>query len=88
MAPILLFLDVDLVILATGFVHVIHEGLVKDTGLKLDPKGNIIVNNYQTSDPKIFAAGDTVRGPSLIVHAIHSGRQAAEAIDRWLRERT
>ena len=81
------YLDVDLVILATGFVHVVHEGFVKDTGLELDPKGNIIVNNYQTSDPKIFAAGDTVRGPSLIVHAIHSGRQAAEAIDRWLRER-
>lgn len=78
------FLNVDLVILATGFVHVVHEGLVKDTALKLDPKGNIIVNNYQTSEPQIFAAGDTVNGPSLVVHAIHSGRQAAIAIDRWL----
>lgn len=93
------FLDVDLVILAMGFVHVAHEGLVKDTALKLDQRGNIMVkgphfaerwqngnpNNYQTSDPQIFAAGDTINGPSLVVHAIKSGRQAAEAIDQWLR---
>lgn len=78
------FLNVDLVILATGFVHVVHEGFVKDTSLKLDPKGNIIVNNYQSSDPQIFAAGDTVKGPSLVVQAIHEGRQAAVAIDQWL----
>jgi len=78
------FLKVDLVILATGFVHVVHEGLVKDTALKLDSKGNIIVNNYQTSDPQIFAAGDTVDGPSLVVRAIDSGRRAAAAIDQWL----
>jgi glutamate synthase (NADPH/NADH) small chain len=79
------FLDVDLVILAMGFVHVAHDGLVKDTELKLDQRGNITVNNYQTSDPQIFAAGDTINGPSLVVHAIKSGRQAAEAIDQWLR---
>jgi glutamate synthase (NADPH/NADH) small chain len=79
------FLDVDLVILAMGFVHVAHEGMVKDTSLKLDQLGNIMVNNYQTSDPQIFAAGDTINGPSLVVHAIKSGRQAAEAIDQWLR---
>ncbi|MBN2181439.1 MAG: glutamate synthase subunit beta [Sedimentisphaerales bacterium] len=78
------FLDVDLVILATGFVHVVHEGLVKDMGLKLDDKGNVAVENYQTSNPQVFAAGDTVRGPSLVVHAIDTGRQAAAAIDKWL----
>jgi glutamate synthase (NADPH/NADH) small chain len=82
------FLDVDLVILATGFVHVVHEGLVKDAGLELDSRGNIKVNNYQTSDPQIFAAGDTVSGPSLVVRAIDSGRRAAAAIDHWFRERT
>jgi len=81
-------LDVDLVILATGFVHVVHEGLVKDTQLKLDQRGNVAVNNAQTSDPQIFAAGDAVSGPSLVVHAINSGRQAAAAIDRWLREKS
>ena len=81
------FLNVDLIILATGFMHVVHEGLIKDQGLKLDSYGNVTVNNYQTSDPQIFAAGDTINGPSLVVHAIHSGRQAAAAIDKWLREK-
>jgi len=80
------FLGVDLVILATGFAHVVHEGLIKDTALKLDPQGNIMVNNYQTSDPQIFAAGDTINGPSLVVQAIDSGRQAAAAIDHWLQK--
>jgi NAD(P)H-dependent glutamate synthase small subunit len=80
-------LEVDLVILATGFVHVVHEGLIKDTQLKLDQRGNVAANDGQTSDPQIFAAGDAVSGPSLVVHAINSGRQAAAAINRWLRER-
>lgn len=80
------FLDVDLVILATGFVHVVHEGLVRDMELKLDEKGNVSVNNYQTSNPRVFAAGDTVCGPSLIVHAINGGREAAAAVNQWLRE--
>ena len=79
-------LDVDLVILATGFVHVVHEGLIKDMELKLDDRGNVAVDNYQTSNPRIFAAGDTICGPSLVVNAIDTGRQAAAAIDRWLRE--
>jgi glutamate synthase (NADPH/NADH) small chain len=80
------FLDVDLVILATGFVHVVHEGLVKDMGLNLDDRGNVAVNNYQTSNPCVFAAGDTVCGPSLVVTAIDTGRKAATAIDQWLRK--
>ncbi|UCG48355.1 MAG: glutamate synthase subunit beta [Phycisphaerales bacterium] len=77
----------DLVILAMGFLHVSHEGLVKDLGLKRDRKGNIAVNDYQTSEPWVFAAGDTVNGASLVVTAIDSGRKAAAAIDRRLRER-
>jgi NAD(P)H-dependent glutamate synthase small subunit len=80
-------LDIDLVILATGFVHVVHEGLVRDMGLKLDNRGNIAVNNYQTSNPWVFAAGDTISGPSLVVTAIDTGRKAAAAIDQWLREK-
>ena len=79
-------LGVDLVVLATGFVHVVHEGLIKDTTLKLDPQGNVAANDYQTSDPQIFAAGDTISGPSLVVHAINSGRQAAAAIGQWLKK--
>ncbi|MGD9109502.1 MAG: glutamate synthase subunit beta [Phycisphaerales bacterium] len=74
----------DLVLLAMGFVHVTHEGLVKDAGLKLDERGNIAVDNCQTSEPWIFAAGDTVLGASLVVRAIKGGRDAAEAIDKYL----
>ncbi len=78
-------LKVDLVLLALGFVHLVHEGLVKDLGLQLDDQGNIEVDNYQTSQPWVFAAGDAVSGASLVVHAIDSGRQAATAIDQWLK---
>ena len=79
-------LDIDLVILATGFVHVVHEGLIKDLDLKLDKRGNVSTDNYQTSNPKVFAAGDTISGPSLVVHAINTGRQAAAAVNKWLRK--
>lgn len=77
-------LDVDIVLLAMGFVHVEHDGLVRDLGLRLDERGNIGVQDYQTSEPWVFAAGDTVDGASLVVRAIRSGREAASAIDRWL----
>jgi len=79
-------LKVDLVLLAMGFVHVTHEGLVKDLGLKLNERGDIKVTDFQTSDPKVFAAGDTVNGASLVVTAIDSGRKMAESVDRWLRQ--
>ena len=79
-------IDADLVLVAMGFVHVVHEGLVKALGLKLDSQGNIAVNNYQTNEPLVFAAGDTVSGASLVVRAINSGREAAAAIDQWLKK--
>jgi glutamate synthase (NADPH/NADH) small chain len=79
-------LEADLVILALGFEHVMHHGLIKQLGLKLDERGNVAVNNYQASEPWVFAAGDTINGASLVVHAIDSGRQAAIAIDRFLNE--
>ena len=78
----------DLVILALGFLHVIQTGLIKDLKLKLDGRGNIAVDNYQTSRPWVFAAGDSVDGASLVVSAINSGRAVAAAIDKWLREKT
>jgi NAD(P)H-dependent glutamate synthase small subunit len=78
-------IDADLVLLAMGFVHVQHQGIVKEFGLKLDHKGNIMVNNYQTSDSAVFAAGDSASGASLVVRAIDSGRQAAAAINSWLK---
>ena len=79
-------LDVDIVLLALGFVHVEHGGMVKDIGLELDGRGNIAVNGFQTSVPWVFAAGDTVSGASLVVRAIASGREAAGEIDKWLRK--
>jgi len=81
-------LEADLVILALGFEHVMHDGLIKALDLKLDERGNIAVDNYQSSQPGIFAAGDTVNGASLVVNAINSGREAAAAIDQWLRKKS
>jgi NAD(P)H-dependent glutamate synthase small subunit len=77
----------DLVILAMGFLHVKQEGLVKSLQLKLDENGNIAVNDFATSDPAVFAAGDSVQGASLVVKAIDTGRRAAERIDKWLMDR-
>ena len=76
----------DLVLLAMGFVHPVHEGLVKTLGLALDPRGNVKASTeqYQTSVPKIFTAGDMRRGQSLVVWAIREGRQAAHAVDKFL----
>jgi glutamate synthase (NADPH/NADH) small chain len=77
-------LDADIVLLAMGFLHVSHEGLITELGLELNKRGDVIVNNFQTSQPWVFAAGDTINGASLVVRAIESARSAAEAIDRWL----
>jgi glutamate synthase (NADPH/NADH) small chain len=76
----------DLVLLAMGFVHPLHEGLVKDLGLKLDPRGNVAAStdDYKTSLDKVFTAGDMRRGQSLVVWAIREGRQAAQAVDAFL----
>ena len=79
-------LPADLVLLAMGFVHPVHEGLVKSLALELDPRGNVRANtdDYRTSIDKVFAAGDMRRGQSLVVWAIREGRQAAHAIDKYL----
>jgi len=57
---------------------------VRELGLELDGRGNVAVHRWMTSQPGVFAAGDTVRGASLVVHAIYHGRQAAAAADEWL----
>ena len=76
----------DLVLLAMGFVHPVHEGLVKSLGLALDPRGNVKADTsaYATSLRKVFSAGDMRRGQSLVVWAIREGRQCAHAIDAFL----
>jgi glutamate synthase (NADPH/NADH) small chain len=80
-------LPADLVLIAMGFVHVVHAGLIEQLGLGLDGRGNLVVDRWMTSQPGIFAAGDTVRGASLVVHAINHGRLAAAAIDQWLKSK-
>ncbi len=78
-------LPAELVLLAMGFEHVVQEGLVGDLGLALDPRGNIAVNEqFMTSVPGVFAAGDSVRGASLIVWAIQEGQDAAAGIHAYL----
>lgn len=79
-------LKADLVLLAMGFVHVEHSPLLRDLDVQLDARGNVAVDtNYMSTVPGIFAAGDTVRGASLVVWAISQGRQAAQAIDFYLK---
>lgn len=79
-------LDADLVLLAMGFVHPVHEGLLEELGVERDGRGQIKANDkqYRTSVDKIFAAGDGRRGQSLVVWAIREGRQAARAVDEFL----
>jgi NAD(P)H-dependent glutamate synthase small subunit len=79
-------LKADIVLLAMGFLHVTHNGLIKGLNLKLDDFGNVSVDNYQTSEAGVFAAGDAVTGASLVVRAVNNGREAAIAIDDWLRQ--
>ena len=76
--------EADLVLLAMGFVHVEHSRLVEDLGLELDGRGNIACADYATSVPRVFAAGDAHAGATLVVTAIHHGREAAAAVDEFL----
>ena len=82
-------LPADLVLLAMGFVHPEHPGIVTDLGLKLDRRGNVEVDpQFMTSVPGVFAAGDCQRGQSLVVWAIAEGRKAARNVDQFLMGRT
>ena len=76
----------DLVLLAMGFVHPVHAGMLQQLGLERDGRGNVKADTdcYQSSNPKVFAAGDMRRGQSLVVWAIREGRQAARAVDVFL----
>ncbi|HUH92636.1 MAG TPA: glutamate synthase subunit beta [Casimicrobiaceae bacterium] len=76
----------ELVLLAMGYLHPVHEGMLDALGAKYDARGNIAADTetYRTSVPKVFAAGDSRRGQSLVVWAIREGRQCARAIDEFL----
>ncbi len=78
-------LKADLVLLAMGFLHPQHEGLLSQLGVQLNQRGNVQVNgSFQTNIPKVFAAGDMRRGQSLVVWAMAEGREAARHVDTFL----
>ena len=75
----------DLIIIAVGFLHPEHKGLLEDLKVEIDPRGNVKTNaEYMTSIPKVFSAGDMRRGQSLVVWAISEGRRAANGVDKYL----
>ncbi len=77
--------DADLVLLAMGFLHPEHGGMLEQLGVELDARGNVQVDeNKMTSVPGVFAGGDMVRGQSLVVWAIAEGRDVARGIDQYL----
>jgi glutamate synthase (NADPH/NADH) small chain len=78
-------MDVDLVLLAMGFVGPVKSGLLDSLGLHYDHRGNVTVDEYfMTNRDGVFATGDTKRGASLIVWAIAEGRKAAAGIHHYL----
>ena len=81
-------LKADLVLLAMGFVHPVHEGMVEDARARRSiTRGNVKADTEKLPDArstKVFACGDMRRGQSLVVWAIREGRQAAHAVDKFL----
>jgi glutamate synthase (NADPH/NADH) small chain len=82
-------LDVDLVLLAMGFVGPERRGPIEELGLRLTERGNVARDaDWMTSVPGVFVCGDMQRGQSLIVWAIAEGRSCAAGVDRWLMGKT
>ncbi|HEY1205615.1 MAG: glutamate synthase subunit beta [Bryobacteraceae bacterium] len=78
-------IDADLVLLAMGFTGPVRSGMIEQLGVALDARGNVVADeNYMTSVPGVFSAGDMRRGQSLVVWAIREGRNAAHGMDRYL----
>jgi glutamate synthase (NADPH/NADH) small chain len=79
-------LAADMVLLAMGYAHPWHAGLLQELALELDDRGNIAAqdNSFCTSTDGVFACGDSRRGQSLVVWAIREGRQCARAVDTYL----
>jgi len=74
----------ELALLAIGFVHPQHEGMIEQVGVELDERGNVKSKGYRTSVDGVFAAGDMRRGQSLVVWAIAEGREAAKEVEEFL----
>jgi glutamate synthase (NADPH/NADH) small chain len=82
-------IEVDLVLLALGFLGPVKPGMIEQLGVNLDPRSNVATDaNYMSSVPGVFAAGDMRRGQSLVVWAISEGRKAARGVDQYLMGRT
>jgi glutamate synthase (NADPH/NADH) small chain len=78
-------MEADLVLIAMGFVGPVRNGMVDQLGVKLDSRGNVATDqNYMSSVPGVFAAGDMRRGQSLVVWAIAEGRKAAASVNHYL----
>ncbi len=78
-------IEADLVLLAMGFTQPVHSGLLDSLGVEYDARGNVKVNEQkQASIEKVFAAGDSEKGASLVVHAIEAGKVAARGIHEFL----
>lgn len=77
----------ELALLAMGFLHPQHKGLINDMGVEVDERGNVKATDksYQTNIQKVFTAGDMRRGQSLVVWAINEGRECAERVDQYLK---
>jgi glutamate synthase (NADPH) small chain len=79
-------LDADLILIAMGFLGLVRKGMIEQLGVRLDNRGNVGTDqNYMSSIPGVFAAGDMRRGQSLVVWAISEGRKAAASVDAYLK---
>ena len=79
-------MDADLVLIAMGFLGPVRKGMIEQLGVQLDHRGNVATDeNYMSSVPGVFAAGDMRRGQSLVVWAISEGRKAAAGVDAYLK---
>ncbi len=74
----------ELLLVAIGFSHTEHTGLVAQLNLEKDERGNISEKNFKTNTEKVFVAGDATRGQSLVVWAISEGRECAREVDKFL----
>jgi len=79
-------LKADLVLLAMGFLHPVHEGMIDELGLEKDGRGNVAANtcDFKASLDRVFSAGDMRSGQSLVVRALDEGRKCARAVDEYL----
>ena len=79
-------MDADLILIAMGFLGPVRSGMIEQLGVQLDNRGNVATDqNYMSSVPGVFAAGDMRRGQSLVVWAISEGRKAAACVDAYLK---